>query len=123
MHINGREKPWESEQEHVLIWHNISQLTRNFVTYGSNVVIDYVAFPDDARRLSENLKDLHIDVKYVVLWADKDTLMIRDNMRNEEQRMGKRSLILFDEFMDSGLDKKHLFNTSELTSKDDYVIE
>jgi adenylate kinase family enzyme len=122
MHINGREKPWESEQEHSLIWNNILQLTRNFVNYGSDVVIDYVAFPDYARWLSENIKELNAEVKYVVLWVDKDTLMIRDNMRKEEHRMGKRCLILHDEFMESGIDKKHFLNTSDLTLIDDYVI-
>jgi 2-phosphoglycerate kinase len=123
MHINGREKPWESEQEHFLIWNNILQLTRNFINYGSDVVIDFVAFPDDARWLSENIKELNAIVKYVVLWADKDTLIKRNNMRIEEHRMGKRCLILFDEFMYSEIDEKHFLNTSKLTLIDEYVME
>jgi len=123
MHINGREKPWKSDKEYSLIWNNILQLTRNFINYGSDVVIDYVVFPDDARWLSENIKELNAVVKYVVLWVDKDTLIQRDNMRKEEHRMGERCLTLFDEFLESGLDKKHFLNTSELTSIDDYVIK
>lgn len=123
MHINGREKPWESQHEHSLIWNNILHLTRNFINYGSDVVIDYVSFPTDARWLSKNLKEQNAVVKYVVLWVDKDTLIQRDNMRKEEHRMGERCLILFEEFLESGLDNKHFLNTSELTLKEnDYVI-
>jgi hypothetical protein len=58
MHINGRQKPWESKSELSLIWNNIFILTQNFVLYGTNVVIDYVTFPEDANWLKEKLKDL-----------------------------------------------------------------
>ncbi|MBY6036905.1 AAA family ATPase [Fictibacillus nanhaiensis] len=123
MHINGREKPWESEHEHSLIWNNILHLTRNFINHGCDVVIDYVTFPNDARWLSENIKELNAVVKYVVLWVDQGTLLKRDNGRIEEHRMGKRCMILFDEFTNSGLDHKHFLNTSELTLKEnDYII-
>nr|WP_231887802.1 AAA family ATPase [Fictibacillus phosphorivorans] len=118
MHRNGREKPWESEREHDLIWHNILHLTRNFVRYGSDVVIDYIIFPKDAEWLSNQLRDFAVTIKYVVLWADKDTLVKRDALRIEEERMGERCLILFDEFLQSGLNHKHLLHTSLLTPHD-----
>ncbi|WP_261130297.1 AAA family ATPase [Bacillus sp. Marseille-Q3570] len=124
MHINGREKPWKSKHEHSLIWDNILHLTRNFIDYGTDVVIDYVTFPNEARWLSENINQPNTVVKYVVLWVDKNTLTQRDNMRKEEDRMGERCFILFDEFSESGLDKKHFLNTSELTIKEnDFVID
>nr|WP_231607291.1 AAA family ATPase [Fictibacillus sp. 18YEL24] len=118
MHINGREKPWESKQEHDLIWNNILKLTRNFIDYGSDVVIDYIIFPKDAEWLSNQVRDLGVRIKYVVLWADKDTLVKRDALRIEEERMGERCLILFDEFLQSGLNQKHLLHTSLLTPHD-----
>nr|WP_233096599.1 AAA family ATPase [Fictibacillus halophilus] len=118
MHINGREKPWESEQEHDLIWNNILQLTRNFIDYGCDVVIDYIIFPKDVEWLREQLSDFGVTIKYVVLWADKDTLVKRDALRNDEDRMGERCLILFHEFLKSDLDSKHLLHTSLLTTDD-----
>ncbi|WP_318243559.1 AAA family ATPase [Fictibacillus norfolkensis] len=63
MHRNGREKPWESEREHDLIWHNILHLTRNFLQYGSDVVIDYIIFPKDVEWLSNQLRDLGVTIK------------------------------------------------------------
>lgn len=118
MHINGREKPWESEREHDLIWNNILQLTRNFIDYDCDVVIDYITFPKDAEWISNQLRDLGVTIKYAVLWADKDSLVKRDAMRIEEKRMGDRCLVLFDEFIHSGLNHNHLLHTSLLTPHD-----
>ncbi|WP_187252179.1 MULTISPECIES: AAA family ATPase [unclassified Geobacillus] len=118
MHINGRKKPWESKEELSLIWDNILSLVRNFVKYGNNVVVDYVTFPQEAIWLYENLKDLNVSVVYVVLWADNETLIKRDEMRKPEHRMGERCLILADEFNECGLDKKYIFDTSEKTTDD-----
>jgi len=124
MHVNGREKPWESKEELSLIWNNILSLTRNFITYGNDVVVDYVAFSQEANWLRENLKDLNVDVIYVVLWTDNETLIKRDNMRKPMYRMGERCLILINEFLKSGLDEKHIFDTSKMTTEDiDFVIE
>ncbi|WMJ17780.1 AAA family ATPase [Geobacillus proteiniphilus] len=118
MHINGRKKPWESKEELSLIWDNILSLVRNFVQYGNDVVVDYIAFPQEAIWLSENVKDLNATVMYVVLWADAKTLMQRDGMRAPEQQMGERCLILLNEFHASGFDRKHLLDTSEKNSDD-----
>lgn len=118
MHVNGRKKPWESKEELSLIWNNILCLTKNFITFGNDVVVDYVTFPQEAIWLSENLKDLNAEVIFVVLWTDNETLINRDNMRKPEDRMGERCLILVNELMDSGIDKKHLIDTSKNSSRD-----
>ncbi|MGZ9586012.1 AAA family ATPase [Paenibacillus marinisediminis] len=115
MHINGRMKPWESQEELSLIWNNILHVTRNFVEHDIDVVVDYVAFPDEAKWFKEQLKGLNVLVVYVVLWTDKDTLLSRDALRDPECQMGERCLILIDEFMESGLDPKHLLDTSTMS--------
>lgn len=118
MHVNGRKNPWESKKETHLIWDNILSLTKNFLRYDNEVVIDYVTFPHEAKWLSENLISLNAEVNYVVLWTDNETLVNRDNMRKPEHRMGDRCLILVDEFIKSELDKKHIFDTSKIHSDD-----
>ncbi|SDK26816.1 AAA family ATPase [Sediminibacillus albus] len=123
MHIGGRQKPWENKDETSLKWENILSLTRNFINYGNDVVIDSVTFPLEATWLQEKLKEFGVTVKYVVLWTDKKTLVNRDNMRKEEHRMGERCLTLVDEFSNSELDKKHLLDTSQKTTNDmTYII-
>lgn len=118
MHVNGRKKPWESKEEISLIWDNILSLTQNFLRFGNDVIVDYVSFPQEAKWLSDNLKDLNVEVNYVVLWTDNETLLQRDSMRKPENRMGERCLILVNEFMESGLDEKHILETSKNTPND-----
>jgi gluconate kinase len=113
MHVSGRQKPWESKSELSLIWNNILSLTRNFVLNGIDVVIDYVTFPDEAYWLKDKLKELTENVVYVVLWTDHETLLKRDQLRLPEHQMGERCLILIKEFKESGLNNKHLLNTSQ----------
>lgn len=117
MHINGRKNPWERSEE-VLIWDNILSLTKNFIKYGIDVVVDYVTFPKEAEWVNKNLKSLNVEVIYVVLWTDKKTLLTRDNMRLPSARMGERCVILIDEFIESGLSEKHIIDKGN-TSLDD----
>lgn len=115
MHINGRRNPWESEQEVALIWDNLLSLTKNFIHYGNDVVIDYVTFPKEAYWLTQHLTELNVKVIYVVLWADSDILLARDNLREPSHRMGERCLVLVDEFTQANLDEKHILNTSHFS--------
>lgn len=123
MHVNGRKKPWESTEEMSLIWHNILSLTRNFVTFGNEVVIDFVTFPEDAKWLEDNMKDLNVEVNYLVLWTDEGALINRDNTREPEHQMGERCLVLLNEFTESGLQKKNILDTTNIASDEiDKVI-
>jgi len=123
MHMNGRKKPWESSDEVALIWDNILSLTKNFIKYGNDIIVDYVTFPKEAEWVSRNLKSLNVEVIYVVLWTDKETLLTRDNMRMPSARMGERCTILVDEFIESGLKEKYIFDTTNTFSDDmSYVI-
>ncbi|RTR35400.1 AAA family ATPase [Robertmurraya yapensis] len=118
MHINGRKKPWESEDERSLLWNNILSLTTNFINYDNDVVIDYVTFPEEAKWINEKLKHFNVEVKYVVLLADKDTLVKRDSKRNQEDRMGERSLVLLKEFIESEVAQNHIIDTTVRTVMD-----
>ncbi len=75
MHKNGREKPWLSEAEVALIWDNILSITKNFLVRDIDVVIDYVTFPERAKWLAENVRELQCEVRYTVLSCDAETLV------------------------------------------------
>lgn len=122
LHINGRKNPWDRSEE-VLIWDNILSLTKNFIKYGVDVIIDYVTFPKEAEWVSKNLKSLNVEVIYVVLWTDMGTLLTRDSMRVPGARMGERCVILIEEFIESGIKGKYIFDTTD-SSPDDitYVV-
>ncbi|WP_435171791.1 AAA family ATPase [Paenibacillus glycanilyticus] len=112
LHVKGRQKPWECKEELVLIWTNLLALTRNFLAQGIDVVIDYVTFPNEALWLKEQLRETLANVSYVVLWTDRETLLARDQSRIPEHRMGERCLILMHEFLESGVEKRHIVNNN-----------
>ncbi len=118
MHINGRQKPWESKMEIELIWNNILGLTENFLRSGIDVVIDYVAFPHEAVWLKKQLQELTPSVKYVVLWTDEQTLLSRDKLRLPEHQMKERCLVLMKEFQESGIQTHNMLNTSQQSTDD-----
>lgn len=96
--VNGRGKPWLDKDTLDLTWKNILSLTKNLLDYEYNVVIDYVAFPKEVNWFSQELCNREIRMVYVVLPADKDTIIFRDRLRIEEEQMGERSLRLLEEF-------------------------
>ncbi|WP_336773188.1 AAA family ATPase [Paenibacillus sp. MMO-58] len=112
LHVKGRHKPWESKEELALIWTNLLALTRNFLAQGIDVVIDYVTFPNEALWLKEQLRGTLANVSYVVLWTDLETLLTRDQTRLPENRMGERCLILMNEFLESGVEERHIVNNN-----------
>lgn len=111
--VNGRGKPWLCQETLMLIWENIASLARNLVSRNYDVVIDYVTFPTDVENLTNRLSDLNVRIKYVVLVTDVETLTVRDKSRPLEFQMGERSVVLLEEFINSGIDSKYLINTSK----------
>ncbi|RPK30467.1 hypothetical protein EDO6_01094 [Paenibacillus xylanexedens] len=66
--------------------------------YKYDVVLDYVAFPEDIDGLMTELADYHVRVIYVVLMVDRQTVIHRDLLRAEEHQMKERSVLLLDAF-------------------------
>lgn len=115
--VNGRGKPWLCEKTNRLTWINISSLARNLLNYHYDVIIDYVSFPLEVRRLYEELEDLDIEFVYVVLLVDSETLQTRDQSRPKEIQMGERSLILLEEFREALSDDKYVLRTEEYSEE------
>jgi len=96
--VNGRGKPWLDRDTYELTWKNILSITKNLLDYHYDIVIDYVAFPEDAHRLATELSTRDVRIVYVVLLVDKETIVQRDQLRPRAWQMGERSVILLDEF-------------------------
>lgn len=112
MHIGGRKKPWENKQESVLIWYNILSLTKNFLMFNIDTVIDYITFPNEAMWLYKHLKNLSVEISYIVLWTDQQTLLKRDKLRPVNVQMKDRCLTLHNQFLKANIDKRHLLDTT-----------
>ncbi|KHF39246.1 AAA family ATPase [Halalkalibacter okhensis] len=120
MVIGGYLPPWESEESLLLVWENIADLSINFVQANKNVIIDYVAFPEEVEKLVQKIhaKVSDVEVIYVVLWVDQDELLKRDALRNKEHQMGERCLELVKEFESKDVKERFVLNTTHLSPTD-----
>ncbi|WP_168123021.1 AAA family ATPase [Paenibacillus sp. HB172176] len=114
MVIGGHEKPWLSQYHTDLIWRNIEALTKNFIKEKHDVIIDYVAFPWNARRISEAFANADIVVKYAVLIVEEAELLRRDAERKPEHQMGPRSVAGLHEILESKPGERHVLNTTSM---------
>ncbi|MBD7969274.1 AAA family ATPase [Paenibacillus gallinarum] len=123
--VNGRGKPWLDKRTLDLTWKNILNITMNLLDYEYDVVIDYVSFPKEVKWLAEELNNRDVKIVYVVLLVDKETIILRDQLRPEEERMGERSLILLDEFENDSelLDTNKLYTHECKIEKLSEIIE
>ncbi|WP_214890371.1 AAA family ATPase [Exiguobacterium sp. s142] len=114
MAVSGREKPWESERANELVWKNIVALSDNFLAADYDVVVDWVAFWNDIQTYTSHWIEQGIEVRYVILWAEQDVHVQRDQHRPAGSQMGERVLILRNEFLNSGAPGPYyLDNTTE----------
>jgi len=120
MVVGGYLPPWKSEESLSLVWENIADLSINFVQANKNVIIDYVAFPDEVEKFSQKIYAViqNVEIIYVVLWVDRDELLRRDALRIKEQQMGVRCLELVTEFEIKVIDKRFFYNTTDLQPSD-----
>ena len=96
MIVGGDLPPWKDENQDNLTWQNITELTKKFLDFDLDVVIDAVVFPDKVKSLLDSIGRGNVISKYVILLADRSSLLQRDGERTES--MGERCLVLLEEF-------------------------
>lgn len=107
--------PWEDDGYYMdLFWDNIISLTNNFITRGISVVIEYVIFEDQLKKIAAFLKEKQISLKYCVLMVEEKILKDRDGSRKEIERVGNLSIQARREFLAKNKEKKHFLYTDDL---------
>lgn len=112
----GLVAPWEDDGYYMdLFWDNIISLINNFIDRGITVVIEYVIFEEQLKKIVTFLKEKQIGLKYCVLMAEEKTLKDRDDSRKEIERVGNLSIQARSEFLAKNKEKKkHFLYTDDL---------
>ncbi|MEK4521470.1 AAA family ATPase [Psychrobacillus sp. FSL W7-1457] len=120
MVVGGYLPPWKSKESLSLVWDNIADLSINFVQANKDIIIDYVAFPDEVERFSEKIyaEVKNAEIRCVVLWVERKELLRRDSLRIQEHQMGLRCVELLNEFEAKGKNKRFLYDTTYLQPSD-----
>ncbi|WP_231597452.1 AAA family ATPase [Bacillus sp. SA1-12] len=108
MIVGDSELAWEERLE--INWNNILSLTRNVILHHYNVVIDYVV-ETELEWFCQQVSDLNVQIKYVVLTANETQLIERLNKRGDSHLI-ERSLFLLNEFETSGLHRLYRLDTT-----------
>jgi len=118
MVVGGHRPPWESEEQVSLLWDNLADLSINFLQAKKQVVIDYVAFPEDVQKFSQQLKAKleQVEIVYVVLWVEPEELLRRDGLRDEDHQMGVRCIELLKEFDEKKIEERFFLSTTDQKS-------
>lgn len=97
---SGLVAPWEDDGYYMdLFWDNIISLTSNLLDRGMTVIIEYVIFEEQTKKLEDFLKTKQIKLKYCVLLAEEERLKERDLSREETERTGDLSIKSRKEFL------------------------
>ena len=116
---SGLVAPWEDDGFYMdLFWDNIISLTNNFLDRGLTVVIEYVIFEEQLKKIAAFLKEKRIKLKYCVLMAQEETLKDRDSSRKEIERTGDLSIQARNEFLAKNSEKHHFLFTDDLDVKE-----
>ena len=115
----GLMAPWEDDGYYMdLFWDNIISLINNFIDRGITVVIEYVIFEEQLKKIATFLKEKQISLKYCVLLAEEETLKKRDSLRKEIERTGDLSIQSRNEFLAKNIKKNHLLFTDQLDARE-----
>jgi len=119
MVIGGNVKPWKDDGKYLeLFWDNVVDLIGNFMKRNINVILDYIIYPEHLKKIISIFKEKNVNIKYIVLMADKNTILERDRYREPDCIMDERSIELLNEFMNLNIEDKYVLDTRSL-SKDE----
>jgi predicted kinase len=111
---DGSEPPWEERLR--LTWKNILALTRNFIQHDYNVVIDFVV-ESELEWFCNHISDLDVRLKFIVLRANKETLIERLGKRGDTDLVD-RSLYLLNQMEESTTNQQFLYDTTAIQPKE-----
>lgn len=109
----GYISPWLEGNHLDVFWKNSIDIIRNFLEENYDVVFNYIITKDNLNFLKTMFDD--VEIKFIVLMVDEETIIKRDKERPLDCQMGERSIILLNNFINANYDKRHILNTSNMS--------
>ena len=118
MIIKPELKPWKEPNHLNIFWKNVYSLIDNYLDEGFDVVFNYIIKQKTLEKIIERYSDRDdIKIIFKCLIVDKEELVKRDLLRPEDCRMGERSIVLLNEFLNQPFEK-YFLDTTYLTIED-----
>lgn len=119
---------WQPDNHLEIFWQNCTDIIKNFLDAGYDVVFNYIINQSNLQKLKETLLNnlenslQEISIKFIVLLSDEATLASRDKQRLEDFQMKERSLILLEEMKNQNFNPNNILETSNLTVEETVEI-
>lgn len=116
MVVSSYVSAWEPGNHLDLFWKNVISLIKNSLENSYDVVFNYIINKENYMMLKEKFKEYEIIFK--VLLVSEEELLRRDKLREEENRMNERCLVLLDSFIKQNFDKEFILDSTNLNIKE-----
>lgn len=111
--VGGYLPAWKDGNHLDVFWDICFNMFQTYMSYGYNVIFNYIVTPGIVDRIKSIFKDCKI--KFVILLADEDTLLLRDSQRPEDCQMKERCITLLNNFKNKNYDLKNILDTTDLS--------
>lgn len=112
----GYVSPWLEGNHLEIFWKNSISIIKNFLSNGFDVVFNYIIEKEDLEYIKSNFDN--VEIKFVVLIVDENTIIKRDKERPLDCQMGERSITLLNDFKNDNYDDNYILDTSNLSVED-----
>ena len=120
--ISGYIPAWEENNHLQTFWKICLNIIKIYLEDGYNVVFNYIVTPENLELVKAQFKEYSI--KFVVLLADENTLLLRDKKRPKDCQMNKRCITLLNSFKNKNYDAKNILDTTNLSINETvHIIE
>lgn len=112
MVISSYVSAWKSGNHLELFWKNVISLIKNSLEKGYDVVFNYIINKDNYLMLKEEFKNHQVIFK--VLLVSEEELLRRDKLREKENRMNERCLVLLKQFINQDFNDEFIVDSTNL---------
>lgn len=109
----GYVSPWKEGNHLEVFWKNCLDIINNFLENGYDVVFNYILNKKDLEIIKNRFSNF--EIRFVLLLANDEVLISRDNEREEDCRMGERVLILKNNFISQNFPNQYILDTTKLS--------
>ena len=112
--IGGYIQAWKEGNHLTTFWKVCINTIKIYLEDGYDVIFNYIVTPNDLIQIYNLLKNYTI--KFVVLLADENTLLLRDKERPTDCQMKERCITLLNSFKSNTYNQENTLDTTNLST-------
>lgn len=111
--IGGYAQAWKEGNHLETFWKVCINIIKIYLEDEYDVVFNYIVTPSSLQQMYNHFKNYTI--KFVVLLADENTILLRDKERFEDCQMKERCITLLNSFKNDFYNEKNILDSTNLS--------